>query len=273
MIMSADAIEIKVTEPVGTIVLNRPARCNALTRAMMAELRDALRDLYLEKKVRAIVLTGTGDAFCGGRDAHEMHTDSSVSFDTVSPAERMQAQQRIGDDATDYRDLIVQMLELSKPIIAAVNGAAAAGGAGLVLAADLVVASQQATFGLPDTRRGVVAGVAGPLLAHRLGAGSASRLMLTGEMISASEAHRLGAFHELVADDLLWARSMQIGQQIATGAPEAVGLTKRLLSDTIGEQLKSQLTSGAIASAAARTTESAREGIAAFVEKREPLWK
>lgn len=267
MIRSANVIDIKVTEPIGTVVLNRPDRCNALTRAMIADLREALRELYLEKKVRAVVLTGSGDAFCAGRDAHEMQ-----SAEAATPESMMADQQRWGEEATEFRDLIVEILELPKPVIAAVNGPAAAGGAGLVLAADVVVAGHQATFGLPDTRRGVVAGVAGPLLAHRLGAGPAARLLLTGQMVDAAEAHRLGVFHQLVESDLLWAHAMEIGKQVASGAPEAVGLTKRLLTETIGEKLATQLTSGAIASAAARTTDSAREGVSAFLEKRAPDW-
>ncbi|MEM1303246.1 MAG: enoyl-CoA hydratase/isomerase family protein [Planctomycetota bacterium] len=273
MILPADAIEVKVTEPVGTVVLNRPDRCNALTRAMIAALRDALRDLYNEKAVRAIVITGAGPAFCGGRDAAEMHAGVIPTPEAATPAQLAAAQQRWGEESTEYRDLIVEMLELSKPIIAAVNGPAAAGGAGLVLAADVVLACDDAAFGLPDPRRGVVAGVAGPLLAHRIGAGPAARLLLTAEMIDATEAHRVGVYHEMVATDFLWARAVEIGRGIAAGAPEAVALTKRLLSETIGEQLATQLTSGAIASATARTTESAREGISAFVEKRDPEWR
>lgn len=265
MIMQSDAIDVKVTEPVATIALRRPDRGNALTRAMIAALRESLRDLYLEKRVRAIILTGTGEPFCSGLDANELLADAQSS----DPAD----QARIGEQASEYRDLLVDMLQLPKPIIASVNGLAAGSGAGLVLAADLAVATATAKFGLPDTRLGLVAGVVGPLLAFRLGAGPAARLMLTGEMLQAEEAHRTGIYHELVAEHLVWARAAELGKACAEGAPEAVGLTKRLLLETIGEGLPTQLTSGVIATATARTTEAAQEGLKAFLEKRPPEWK
>jgi methylglutaconyl-CoA hydratase len=263
MFMPNEVVQVKVVEPVGTIVLSRENRRNALSRAMIDELRQALSDLHLERRVRAIVLTGAGSAFCAGRDVHEMAAED----------QQANAQQRWGEEAERFRELVVDMLELPKPIIAAVNGPALGSGAGLVLACDIVIASHGAKFGLPDPRLGVVAGVVAPLLAFRVGAGPAARLLLTGEQYDAAEAYRLGIYHELVEHDLLWARGVQIGKSCAAGAPEAVQLTKRLLTDTIGEQLMTQLTSGAIASAAARSTEAAKEGLAAFLEKRTPVWK
>lgn len=263
MFMPNEVVQVKVVEPVGTIILARESRRNALTRAMIGDLRQALSDLHLERRVRAIVLTGAGTAFCAGRDVHELAEESQQS----------NAEQRWGAEAEQFRELLLDMLELPKPLIAAVNGPALAAGAGLVLACDVVIASQSARFGLPDPRLGVVAGVVAPLLAFRVGAGPAARLLLTGEQYDAAEAYRLGIYHELVEHDLLWARGVEIGKSCAAGAPEAVQLTKRLLMETIGEQLSTQLTSGAIASATSRTTEAAKEGFAAFLEKRRPVWK
>ena len=117
-----------------------------------------------------------------------------------------------------------------------------------------------------------MAGVAAPLLAHRIGTGGAARLLLTAAEIDAGEAHRLGVYHELVEPDLVWARAFEIGGQVASAAPQAIGLTKRLLNETVGEQLATQLSSGAVASATSRTTESAKEGLAAHQEDREPEW-
>jgi methylglutaconyl-CoA hydratase len=265
MFMSSNAIDVKVTGGVGTIVLNRPQRRNALTRAMLAQLGEALSDLHLEKRVRAIVLTGTGTAFCAGMDVHEMHAAAQLP--------ELEKAQDWGDTADAYRELVTQMIELPKPIIASVNGPAVAGGAGLVLACDVVVASPAAQFGLPEPRRGLVAGVVAPLLAFRVGGGTAARLLLTSSLVPAEEAHRLGIYHELIDEARLWARSVQIGEECAAGAPEAVQLTKRLLHETIGEQLATQLSVGAAMSATARTTEAAQEGLAAFVEKRPPEWK
>ena len=112
-----------------------------------------------------------------------------------------------------------------------------------------------------------------PLLCFRLGAGHAARLLLTSTTISAQEAQQLGIFHELVHPDKVWARAMQIAQECAAGAPEAIQLTKRLILETAGEQLATQLSAGAAMSATARTTEAAQEGIAAYLEGRPPKWK
>ncbi|MEM6331672.1 MAG: enoyl-CoA hydratase-related protein, partial [Planctomycetota bacterium] len=146
-------------------------------------------------------------------------------------------------------------------------------GAALVLASDLVVAGGNATLAVPNPRLGLVAGAVAPLLAYRLGAGPAARLLLASPTVDASEAHRLGLFHELAEDHLLWARASELGRQCAAGAPEAVALTKRLLLETAGEGLATQLASGAIATAASRTTEAADEGIEAFLAKRDPTWQ
>src|SRR5688500_828395 len=171
MYMSSSAVEVKVNGPVGTIVLNRPGRRNALSRAMIAQLQQALGDLHLEKRVRAIILTGAGSAFCAGMDVHEMHAAATLPDEEKS--------QDWGDTAEAYREIVTQMVELPKPIIASVNGPAVAGGAGLVLASDIVVATATAQFGLPDPRHGLVAGVVAPLLAFRVGGGPAARLLLT----------------------------------------------------------------------------------------------
>jgi methylglutaconyl-CoA hydratase len=263
MYMSSNSIEVKVIDAAGTIILNRPDYGNALTRAMVAQLLEALDDLYLEKRVRAIIVTGAGASFCTGLDAAEMQAAGEIE----------NPESQYGDDAVEFRDLAVRMLEITKPIIAAVNGPALAAGAALVAASDLVVASHDASIGLHEVRYGLVAGAAAPLLSLRVGAGNAARLLLTGEAIDATEAHRIGLFHELTDPDAVWARAAELARQCAAGAPEAMQLTKRLINETLGEQLATQLAAGAIMTATARTTEAAAEGLAALVEGRQPHWK
>ena len=262
MYMESEPLEVKVTGCAGTLLINRPEHGNTLTRLLMRQMGDALDDLYREKRVRAIILSGTGDAFCTGCDLRELVDDDSGD-----------AQHKWGSDAAGYRDLLLKMLEIPKPIIASVHGPALSDGAGLVVASDIVVASTEATFGLPDPRQGLVAGVVAPLLCARLGTGQAARLLLTSETIEANEGHRLGLFHELSAPENVWARAMEIAQQCALGAHEAVQLTKRLLHETAGEQLATQLSAGAIMRATSCTTESGQEGIAAFLENRSPNWQ
>jgi enoyl-CoA hydratase/carnithine racemase len=174
------------------------------------------------------------------------------------------------EDADAYRELIVAMLRLPKPIITTVGGSALAGGAGLVLASDIVLAAPEAKFGLPEPKRGIVAGLVAPLLEFRVGAGRAAYLLLSTQIVSPDDAFRMGIYHEMLAGDKLWPRANQLAGEIAACAPEAMLLTKRMLNETIGENLGTLLAAGAAMSATARTTEAAAEGLAAFFEKREP---
>ena len=255
-------VQVKVHGRTGTVILNRPEKRNALSRALLAELAQAFDDLHQEKRVRGVILTGAGTAFCAGMDLAEM----------LDTSRRENAQEQWYDDAVAYRDLIETMLRFPKPIVAAVNGPAVAGGAGLVLGCDIVIAAREAKFGLPEPLRGIVAGLVAPLLTFRIGGGAAAYLLLTSEVIPAETALARGIFHEVVDNDKVWVRAAQVVDQCARGAPEALQLTKKMLNETIGESLGSLLAAGAAVSATARTTEAAAEGLAAFVEKREPKW-
>jgi methylglutaconyl-CoA hydratase len=195
-------------------------------------------------------------------DLAEMHATSQEE----------DAQWQWHDDAVLYRELLDKMLQFPKPIIAAVNGPVMAGGAGLLLASDVVLAAPEARFGLPEPRRGIVAGMVSPLLVFRIGGSQAANLLLTARTIEAAEAHRIGLYHEIVKADFIWARGQELAGEIAKSAPEALQLTKRMLNETIGENLGTQLSSGAAVSATARTTAAAAEGLAAFLEKREAKW-
>jgi methylglutaconyl-CoA hydratase len=258
----AEFIRVKVHAPSGTIMLDRPKKRNALSRAMLEQLSQALSDLHQERRVRAVILTGTGTAFCSGMDLAEIHASSQGD----------QALQQWREDAVQYRDLLEQMLQFPKPLIAAVNGPAVAGGAGLVLASDIVVATPEARFGLPEPRRGLMAGLVAPLLTFRIGGGHAAYLLLTAQLIEAAEAYRIGLYHELTASETIWARAHALAQECAKSAPQSLQLTKRMLNETIGDPLATLLSAGAAATATARTTEAATEGLAAFLEKREPKW-
>jgi methylglutaconyl-CoA hydratase len=257
------SILVKKNVPSGTIVLNRPEKRNAINRQMMTELSQALTDLHGEKQVRAVILIGSGTSFCSGMDLLEMQ----------QTAAEPDAQEQWYDDSLQYRELLEQMLQFPKPLIAAVNGPAIAGGAGLMLACDLVVATSTARFGLPEPKRGIVAGMVSPLLAFRIGGGAATRLLLRANLIEAGEAERLGLYQQIVADELIWATAHALAQEVADSAPEAIQLTKRMIYENIGEQLGTLLSAGAAISATARTTEAAAEGLAAFVEKRPPKWR
>jgi methylglutaconyl-CoA hydratase len=255
-------VKVHVHDHTGTLVLNRPEKRNALSRELIADIDQALHDLHGQRGVRAVIVSATGPAFCAGMDLAEMQA-TSKDADALA---------RWHDDALVYRDLLETMLRFPKPLVAAVQGPALAGGLGLVLACDIVLAAPEATFGLPEPKRGLVAGVVAPLLAFRIGAGRAAYALLTARSIQSEEAHRIGLVHELVKADQLWARGQQLAGECAKSAPEALLMTKRMLNETIGEDLITQLAAGAAVSATARTTEAAAEGLSAFLEKREPKW-
>ncbi len=176
-------------------------------------------------------------------------------------ADLAELQQRWGDEADELCDLVNQWLVFPKPIVAAVNGPVRGLGVALLMASDLIIASEAAQLSIANAQFGLVPGLVTPLVAYRAGPSVAARLAVVGQTLNADEALRLGIYHELLPHHLLWARGMELGSQVATAAPGAIGLTKRLLMETIGEKLLTDLASGAIASATARTTDAAREGL------------
>ncbi|MCA9262747.1 MAG: enoyl-CoA hydratase/isomerase family protein [Planctomycetales bacterium] len=253
-------IQIKVHETSGTIIMDRPSTHNAADAQLVAALDQAFGDLHQEKRVRAVILTGKGTSFCAGTDLRSLDIAQSESL------------ARWHGEVSAQRDLLVKMLHFPKPIIAAVNGPALGLGAALALAADICIGTEDATFGLPESRRGLTAGLAIPLLAFRIGAGVAARLGLLGESLSAAEAHRVQLYQELVPADQLWVRAHALSGVCGRGSAEAQAMAKRLLNETVGEDLQTWLSLGAAATATSRTTDAAAEGVHAFLEKRVPKW-
>ncbi len=262
MIAISDNVQIRKDDPSGTITLNRPDRQNALSRGIIGLLIQAFEDFLQERSVRAVILTGAGQNFCSGSDLHQIKETS----------EAKNSMEIWHDDATQLKELVELMLRYPKPIIACVNGWTIGSGLALMLAADIVVGGQGSKLQLPEAKRGLCAGITMPLLSFRIGNGRAASVLFSGRPVDATEAVNLGLIHEVVADDLMWARSFEIAKACAAGARESHQMTKRMLNETIGENLFMQLNIGAANMAAARTTEAAREGINAFLEKREPDW-
>ena len=256
-------IQIKLHVPSGTVVLNRPNKQNALDRALIRSLQQAFEDLHQERRVRAVILTGSGDTFCAGLDLTEMLATCQEEF----PHEQWH------QDVVALKELFETMLRFPKPIIVAANGSVLGAGVGLILAADYVVGSTNCQIGLPEPSLGLVSGLVAPLLWFRAGGGTASRLLLSAMSMDATAAQTAGLLHDVVAPEQTWARAQEVAERCAQSAPESLQLTKRLLNETIGEQLFSWLSAGAAASATARTTEAAVEGLAAFAEGRLPEWQ
>ena len=262
MIAISDNVQIRKDGPSGTIVINRPDRRNALSREIVEMLSEALDDFHAERSVRAVILTGTGDTFCSGTDLHQLKETASSKI----------ALEVWHNDSQSFLDLIEKMLRFPKPIIASVNGWVVGSGVSLMLASDIVIASDESKLLMPEALRGLNAGITTPLLSFRIGTGIASGILYSGAPVESQDALNLGLFHETVETDLVWARSFELARQCASGARESHQMTKQMINETIGESLFTQLRIGAANMAAARTTEAAMEGINAFLEKRDPNW-
>lgn len=263
MIANSSIIDTRIDFPSATIIMNRPSRKNAVSVESINALSQAFADFHQEKKVAAVILTGANDSFCAGTDLKDLNTS----------LEEESAQERWYEETMAMNELLVSMLRFPKPIISAVNGPAMGFGFALALASDLIVAGPSAVFGCPEVKRGLVPGMVAPLLAFRVGAAAAAHYSLTGKTASAQEAFDTGFCHELVDnDDVVWAKANEIAGGINNSSPQSIQMTKQLINETIGETFFTNLNLGTANSAAARTTESAKEGVSAFIAKRKPKW-
>jgi len=255
-------IDVRKDIPSGTILIRNPDRRNALSSFGLIQLRQALEDLHQEKEVRAVIITGDQNIFCSG-------TDLVPLGDKLDP----EGINHIQQDVELLAELLMVILRFPKPVIAALNGPAVGSGLALALACDFIIGAESASVSTPEVLRGLVAGTTLGLLEFRAGATVAARMGLTGQTLSAAEAQQLGLIQEVVADDLIWARSQQLATEIANGSPRCQQMTKKLLNETMADQLEKTLTLGAAMAATARTTSHATEGIQAFLEKRKPDWQ
>ncbi len=258
-------VDVKVHGPIATIVFARAAVRNAVNLALLDDLQVALSDVHQEKRVRAVVLTGAGEHYCAGADLRLLGE--------IAKRPAAEALPQLHDYWRRLTDVYEQMLRFPKPIVAAVDGAAVGAGFGLALAADMIVGSTRASFAADAARRGLVGGGTAALLAFRLGAAVAARMLLAGDRLDAAEAYRVGLLTgEPVSSDQIWVRACDVGRRCAVAPAEAIQATKRVLNESIGEQLFMHLAGGAAGSATACTTEAAIEGLDAFQEHREPQW-
>jgi len=241
-----------------TITLNRPDVLNAFNTAMHRALAGALRDARAPE-VRAVVLTGAGRGFCVGQDLTEFR-DASGDI--------------AGRLRESYHPNVLAIRALEKPVIAAVNGAAAGAGFGLALACDLRLVAASARLTAGYVRRGLSpdAGVSYFLPRH-VGLARAADILLTGRDVDAEEAARIGLATEVVADDAFVARVHAYAALLATGAPIAHSLTKRLLARSLDTELDAALRDELVSIKQCFTTRDVAEAIAAFREKRRPVFR
>lgn len=244
---------------VAEIVLDRPAAMNALNTAMAVRLAQVCAALGPDRGVCAIVLTATGErAFCVGADLKERNAMTDADLLAQRPV---------------FRAAFGGLLGLPQPVIAAVHGYALGGGCELALSCDLIVADESAVFGLPETTVGLVPGGGGTQLAlRRLGAGRAADLVLTGRQVNAAEAERIGLADRLVPAGAAAHDALEIAGGIACNSSVAVMAAKRALRQGWGIGLAAALEVEDAAWRTAALSEDRREGIAAFTQKRAPVW-
>ncbi len=243
------------------ITLNRPDIHNAFDDRLIQELSTELTVVGADDTVRVVVLTGAGRSFSAGADLNWMRRTASYG-----EAENLA-------DARVLAKLLQILNELPQPTIARVNGAALGGGTGLVACCDIVLASERAMFGTTEVRLGLIPSLIGPYVIGAIGVRQARRLMLTGERIDAAEAMRIGLVHRVVSPDDLDAAVADVASNLVQGGPNAIGAAKQLIRDWAGRPINAELMEdSAQRIARLRASPEGREGVQAFLDKRQPGW-
>lgn len=253
-------IEVTREGAVARLWLNRAEQHNALSPELGAEMAEALHALAHEDAVRVVVLGGHGPSFCAGADIAVMKASTTMTFDqNLVEAERLAR-------------MFAALSDFPKPVVGRIHGNVYGGGVGLVCGCDIAVASDDSRFGLTEVRLGILPAVISPYVLRRLGDRAAREIMLTGERFGAQEALRLGLVQHVVASAQLDAKVEERVQELLMGAPAAQRRIKTLLelwADSPWEEYRSALPRTL---AEIRSGEEAKDGLAAFFEKRKPKW-
>ena len=245
--------------PVATITLNRPDKRNAISYELIDEVLGALQKVG-DSPAQILILTGSGKAFCSGMDL-----DNLRSITARTPEENY------ADSSTMAR-LFRTLYEFPKITIAAVNGPAIAGGCGLATLCDFTLAASAAKFGYTEVRIGFIPAIVSTFLLRQIGEKQARDLLLTGRIIGADEALRIGLANEIVEPDKLMERARELAASLMQNSPASLLATKRLLTRYASDELDREIGDAVDANARIRTTEDFREGVTSFLEKRSPRW-
>jgi methylglutaconyl-CoA hydratase len=257
--MAYTTLHLEFSGEIATITLARPEKRNAISAAMIADLMAAFTEVE-SNPARVLILTGAGEAFCSGMDL-----DALKAVAAQSPTEHLEDSRRT---ARLYR----RIWSFPKPTIAAVNGPAIAGGSGLATLCDFTIAVPEAKFGYPEVRIGFIPAIVSVFLARQIGQKRARDLLLTGRIIDADEAYRLGLVTQIAPAMKLMAEAHSIARDLLSCSPLSVVKTKKLLCNSAAPELDRELELAIAESAQMRSTADFREGLAAFLEKRSPRW-
>jgi methylglutaconyl-CoA hydratase len=257
--MGYKTIQLEYDDGGATITLNRPEKRNAISFELIDDLLGALEEVA-KSDALVLIMTGAGKAFCSGLDL-----DNLKALLGRTPEQNLK-------DSKAMVKLFRTLYEFPKVTIAAVNGAAIAGGTGLALLCDFTLAVPKAKFGYTEVRIGFVPAIVSTFLLRQVGEKIARDLLLTGRIFDAEEAARLGLISEIVAPDKLMTRTHELAAQLMENSAASLRATKQLLTDHARAELDAQIDVAVRENAAIRTTADFREGIASFLEKRKPVW-
>src|SRR6202050_3746690 len=257
--MNYQTLQLDFEPAIATITLNRPDKRNAISYELIHDLIRALEEVN-NSSVRILILTGKGKAFCSGMD-----------LDNLKALIGRTQEQNLEDSRTMVT-LFRSLYEFPKPTIAAVNGAAIAGGTGLALLCDFTLAVPAAKFGYTEVRMEFFPAIVATFLLRQVGEKIARDLLLTGRLFDAAEALKMGLINEIVAPEKLFDRARELAEQLAENSPLSLLQTKRLLTDHARAELDAQIEAAIREHAGIGESADSRKGIESFLEKRKPKW-
>jgi methylglutaconyl-CoA hydratase len=257
--MPYKTIQLAHGSGIATVTLNRPEKRNAVSFELVGELMTALNEIEASSS-NVVIITGAGKAFCAGMDLDGLKSLLGKTHD-----------ENVKDSAK-MAGLFRRLYDFPKPTIAAVNGAAIAGGTGLATMCDFTLAVPEAKLGYTEVRIGFVPAIVSSILVWQVGHKIARDLLLSGRLFDAAEAHRYGLVNEVVAAERLLDRALELANQLLENSPSSVRATKKLMNGFISAQLDEQVAAAIEDNARIRTTAYFREGVASFLEKRKPRW-
>ena len=258
--MNFETLRLDINGHLATITLNRPDKRNAISIHMIAELQAVLDEVE-KTQTRVVILTGTGKAFCAGIDL-----DYLQAIGRQSAAENQEDSKRI---AKMFR----KIWSFSRPLIAAVNGHALAGGCGIATLCDFTLSVPEAKFGYTEVKIGFLPAIVSVFLTRQVGEKRARDLLLTGRLVDAQEARELGLVNEIVAADKLMERAHELAETILAASPSSITRAKHLLVSAAAAHVDHDLERAVLESARVRCTPDFKEGLASFLEKRKPIWQ
>lgn len=251
---------LDIAGEIANITLNRPDKRNAMSAAMIAELQTALDEIE-KSHARVGIVTGAGKAFCSGMDLEMLATIAQQS-----PAENQ-------EDSRRMAKMFRRIWSFPRPLIAAVNGAALAGGCGIATLCDFTLAVPEARFGYTEVKIGFLPALVSVFLMRQIGERKARDLLLTGRILEAAEAKEFGLVNEIVPAENLLARSKELANVLIAASPGSLSRAKRLMTSSAAVSVDQDLERAILENARIRCTPDFKEGLASFLEKRKPVWQ